>query len=75
MEVFVSGSSVIFRAKKLVEKLEEIHADPRFKAVWTNARIHGLEYTSLSYEAELLKLKEALLLPTEFVKRDDDGDG
>lgn len=48
------------RLKKLVEKLEAVHADPRYLAVWQSYMIHGGRYTEPTYTAELEAAKAFL---------------
>lgn len=47
----------------LVEKLEAVHADPRFVAVWFSFQNHGGRYTEPTYTAELDAAKAALASP------------
>lgn len=44
----------------LINKLDEIHNDSRYIAVWTNYHIHGCRYTGPTYIDELNKAKEVL---------------
>lgn len=47
-------------AKILVEKLDEIDKDERYKRVWANYMIHGNKYEGPFYIDELNNLKEIL---------------
>lgn len=51
---------VLFPFKQLVNRLEEIHLDKRYEAVWVNYLIHGGKYTGPTYVDELNKAKESL---------------
>jgi len=44
----------------LVNRLDEAHADPRYKAVWTIAQLHGAPYSGPTYTAELAAARTAL---------------
>ncbi len=44
----------------LVNRLDEVHADPRYQSVWQLFMIHGGDYTEPKYEAELNAAKAAL---------------
>jgi len=44
----------------LVDKLDEIHADPRYKSVWTSYMIHGGQYHGPTYVDELARARAAL---------------
>ena len=46
--------------RTLVEKLDAVHADPRFQAVWTSYMVHGGRYTEPRYDKELSAAKAAL---------------
>lgn len=50
--------------KNLVDRLEEIHNDSRYTAVWSNYYIHGGKYTGPTYVKELEEAKEALRTPS-----------
>ncbi len=53
-------------AKALIDKLNAIHADPRYQSVWQIAMIHAGNYSGPNYEAELKQLTSALaLLPAD----------
>ena len=52
-------------AQQLVQKLQRIHADPRYQAVWTIAVAHGVQYRGETYEAELNRLAELVTPPAE----------
>ena len=51
---------VVTAARSLLERLDTVHADPRFQAFWRNAEIHGLTHSGLRYEAEVGDLRRAL---------------
>lgn len=53
------------RAAALVAKLDQVHADKRFEAVWDTAQAHLGPYTGPSYTAELNALDLALALAAE----------
>ena len=44
----------------LVDKLDEIHEDPRYKSVWTSYMIHGGRYHGPTYVEELARARAAL---------------
>lgn len=44
----------------LVGRLDEIHADPAYRSVWTMSQIHGGPYNGPTYTAELASAREAL---------------
>lgn len=46
--------------EKLVNRLEFVHADEKYKAVWTYAHIHRMPYDGPKYEDELNAAKESL---------------
>ena len=52
--------AIIEAAEKLQRKLEEVHADHRYQAVWHMYMIHGGNYTEPKYEKELVEHKSAL---------------
>ncbi len=56
----------------LVKQLDAIHADERYRAVWTMYMVHGGNYVGPKYEAELEAARAALAMPCP---RDDDGPG
>lgn len=45
---------------RLVRKLEAVHEDPRYKAVWESYMIHGGQYTEPKYTEELKGARELL---------------
>lgn len=45
---------------RLVRKLEEVHEDPRYKAVWESFMIHGGKYTEPTYTEEFESAKKML---------------
>jgi hypothetical protein len=47
-------------AQALVDRLEFIHADPAYMAVWTSNHIHNGPYSGPQYKNELDDLKAAL---------------
>lgn len=51
---------VIGVLRTLVDKLEAVHADPRYAAVWTLYAVHGGHYTEPKYEQEFNDAKKAL---------------
>lgn len=51
---------VVDAAKALLVKLDEVHADPRYQAVWTLARIHSAPYGGPTYTEEVAALRSAL---------------
>jgi hypothetical protein len=52
------------QASALVWRMDEIHADPLYHAVWMSAGIHGIDYSDgPTYEAELGALRTALGIP------------
>jgi hypothetical protein len=53
--------AVISAARALLERLDLVHADDRYKAVWEIAQLHIGPYTGLQYESELLALRKALV--------------
>lgn len=55
-----SGGTVTEAARALVAKLNEVHADPRYMAIWYLAAAHGAPYDGPKYEAELQALTAAL---------------
>lgn len=55
-----SSTSLKTAAVWLVAKLDEIHADPRYKGVWESAQIHGMAYNGPNYTVELKALRAAL---------------
>lgn len=44
----------------LVKKLELIHSDKKYEAVWINYHIHGGVYIGPKYDMELIKAKKTL---------------
>lgn len=44
----------------LVDKLTLVHADERYKAVWTLSMIHGVPYNGPQYKDELEIARKAL---------------
>jgi len=48
----------------LVDKLDTVHADPRYQSVWSLYAIHGGHYTEPRYEHEFKAAKEALAAST-----------
>ena len=56
----VAVYNILSSAKKLVAKLDAVHADPKYRAVWTNAEIHGMRYSGPRYDDELESLREVL---------------
>lgn len=58
--VSVAESRVVATARVLLSKLDAVHRDPRFQAVWVNAEIHGMTYSGLSYDHELEDLRAAI---------------
>lgn len=56
-------------ARDLVAKLELIEEHPRFRSVWTVARLHGALYDGPNYAAELAALKRALVGHAEAAQR------
>lgn len=59
-EVVRSDESLEAAATELVEKLEAVHRDPRFRGIWSFLKVHGCLYTGQTYEKELLALKSVL---------------
>jgi hypothetical protein len=51
---------IIEASTKLVRKLEAIHEDPKYQAVWQMYAIHGMTYSGPKYDKELIALKELL---------------
>lgn len=49
-------------AKKLCERLREIHDHPEYLAVWTCSQIHRGPYTGPNYAEELMALEKAVNL-------------
>jgi hypothetical protein len=46
--------------RTLVNKLEQVHADPAYQSVWTLAWIHSGQYAGPNYSDELAAAKRAL---------------
>ncbi len=46
--------------RTLVAKLDAVHADPRYAAVWTMYQVHGGRYTEPTYTVEFQQAKDAL---------------
>jgi len=46
--------------RKFSKKLDEIHADEQYKAVWTLAMVHGLTYQGPTYKDEYASLKRIM---------------
>lgn len=46
--------------RQLVERLGAVHADERYRSVWTLYMIHGGHYTGPSYEKELTAAQDYL---------------
>ena len=44
----------------LVSRLDEVHAHPAYKSVWTLHMIHGGRYDGPTYVEELARAREAL---------------
>ena len=51
---------VIEALRALVDRLEEIHAHPAFKGVWTLYHVHGGVYDGPTWVEELKRAKKAL---------------
>ncbi len=52
---------IISAARKLVDKMEFIHKDPLYKAIWYSAFMHGVTYENgPTYTGELATLKSLL---------------
>jgi len=49
-----------FALSKLVRKLEAVHEDPRYKAVWESFMIHGGRYTEPTYTEEFESAQKLL---------------
>ena len=54
------AESALEKAKALVNRLDEVHNDPRYQSVWLLYAIHGGNYTEPKYGKELTALKDAL---------------
>jgi hypothetical protein len=48
------------KARALSDKLEAIHDDPRYQAVWMSYQVHGGNYLEPTYMNELDALRKAL---------------
>lgn len=46
--------------QSLVDRLDEIHADPAYKSVWTSYMIHGGRYEGPTYVDALARARAAL---------------
>ena len=44
----------------LVNRLDAIHADPRYESVWTSYMIHGGRYNGPTYVEELARARATL---------------
>ena len=44
----------------LVDRLDEIHADPAYKSVWTSYYVHGGRYDGPTYVEALARARAAL---------------
>jgi hypothetical protein len=62
-EALMRDEEIRRKAKALVEKIEAIHADNRYRAVWEVAFVHGYKYDGPQYVEELSALKTALAQP------------
>lgn len=49
--------------KGLVDRLDEIHADPAYRSVWTINQIHAGPYTGPTYVEALARARAALEEP------------
>lgn len=58
---FTALQAALAAAAALVARLDAVHADPRYQAVWAMYQIHGGQYTEPKYETELAALRDALL--------------
>lgn len=47
-------------ARKLVEKIDQVHENPEFQGVWSFLSVHGQEYRGPGYREELQQLREVL---------------
>lgn len=47
-------------AEKMIAKLDMMHHDPQYMAVWQNYLIHGGKYSGPNYSQEFKELKAAL---------------
>ncbi len=77
MEVYVQSPQVVEAARTLILKLDKLNADPRFRAIWRSAEIHGLASPVLDYTAELESLRRTLVDVEghgKYEKVVDDGD-
>jgi hypothetical protein len=54
-------AEAVTAAQALVDRLEFIHADPAYMAVWTSNHIHNGPYSGPQYKNELDDLKAALI--------------
>lgn len=57
----IDSLDVVAAARRLVKRLDEIHADSHYQSVWTLYAIHGGDYSNgPKYDKELAELREAL---------------
>ena len=63
VEALVEARTAPLRAalKGLVDRLDEIHADPRYESVWASYMIHGGRYNGPTYVEELARARAALI--------------
>jgi len=52
--------NLVLCCKQLISKLNEIHDDPKYQAVWQIYAIHGMTYSGPNYEEELRDLVVAV---------------
>lgn len=53
-------------AMALLQKLDAVHADSRYLAVWQSAQCHIGKYEGPTYTNELMQLEKALILDAVF---------
>ncbi len=58
--LIAANKAVVKAAQAMKDKLEKIHDDSGFNAVWTMALIHGMEYKGPTYQHEFAALCKAL---------------
>lgn len=58
--LYASPPDALKAAKRLLDKIDAIHEDERFKSVWAIAHLHIRPYTGPQYADELAALRAAL---------------
>lgn len=64
--------NLLILVKALIDKIDEVHLDSRYAAVWHLARLHGCEYDGPTYTNEFNALRDYVLKLERNTKRSCD---